>query len=271
VETLYQKAFRGLGPLGDAGHRQKPAGLDAAAALREYNDTTSERFSLVGSRREDFFMRIAEWLVRWNRVLAELGCPVVVKSTSRFSTSAVETLKWKDVELEQDAYVMKLFPVSQLPTSPSGRIQTATELSSLQGEDGRPLISPEQLMELLNIPDLQSAASLRTAPLDNARRVVWRILSGKEYTPPEPFQNLKLHLEIAQLTYNKVQNQGVDESRLNALRTYMSQIVDMLEPDAPPPDQVAGGAPPMGPPGLPMPPPGAMPPPMVPPAPPIAA
>jgi hypothetical protein len=82
--------------------------------------------------------------------------------------------------------------------------------SSRRADDGAP-----------QHPGSPCATSLRTAPLDNARRVVWRILSGKEYTPPEPFQNLKLHLEVAQLTYNKVQNQGVDESRLNALRTYM--------------------------------------------------
>jgi hypothetical protein len=276
VETLHRKAFQDLGLSEMLASGTKPAGLDAAAALREYNDTTSERFSLVGSRREDFFMRLAEWLVRWNRELDERGCPVVVKSTSRFSVSSVETLKWKDVELERDAYVMRLFPVSQLPTTPSGRIQTATELSSLQGEDGKPLITGEQIMELLNIPDLRSVTSLRTAALDNARRVVWRILSGKEYSPPEPYQNLKLHLHVAQLSYNKAQNQGLAESRLEVLRAYMADLADLLAPPPPAPDQMAGGPPmgppPGGPPGLPMPPPsppGAMPPMQG--APPIAA
>jgi hypothetical protein len=144
VETLVQHAFRDSGLSEMLATGQKPAGLDAAAALREYNDTTSERFSLVGSRRDDFYMRIAEWLVRWNRVLAEAGD----RSRGEVDVSLLHVrgrnAEVEDVELEQDAYVMKLFPVSQLPTSPSGRIQTATELSSLKGEDGRPLISPSR-------------------------------------------------------------------------------------------------------------------------------
>jgi hypothetical protein len=59
----------------------------------------------------------------------------------------LETIDWKDAQLEDDEFVIEMFPESSLPSSPRGRLQTISELSQAG------YISKERSLELLDFPD----------------------------------------------------------------------------------------------------------------------
>ena len=258
LERLYAKAFEiaRLSQLSAIG--QKPAGLDAAVALREFHDIENEGFVVVGQRYEQFYLDAARITVDMARELYESRD----KRVKAPGTRLLEEIAWRDVNMKEDQYVMRAFPVSLLPTTPAGRLQKVQEL--LNGG----LIDREMALSLLDFPDIEGAISLHTSAVDDIRRVIENIVEHGEYETPEPAQNLPLMLKMAQSAYLKARNDGVVEKRLDLLLRLMTEtqetISDLgpaqqqglasvpqdptMQPPAPPPGPPAGPPPEMMPP-----------------------
>lgn len=263
--ALYAKAFEITGISQMEATGKKPAGIDAAVALRELTDIASERFVLQGQRFEDFFMEIARITVDMTRDMAlkateagEPGPSMKVKS-GKF----VETINWKDVDLDEDKFIMRTFPTNLLPAQPAGKLQTIKELV----QDGF-IPDKDQAMELLDFPDLEKFVSLRTAALDDVRAAISELLKKGHTEPPTKYMNLQLGLQMGQMELNRGRREKRPLSHLDALANWMQQIEDILNeqeaaaaPPMPPPGAMPPGAPPMPPDaGAPPPPPGIMPP-----------
>ncbi len=255
LERLYAKGFEiaRLSQLSAIG--QKPAGLDAAVALREFHDIENEGFVVVGQRYEQFYQDAARMTVDMARDLYE-NREHRVKAPG---TRLLEEIAWRDVNMPEDKYVLRSFPVSLLPTTPAGRLQKVQEM--LNGG----LIDREMALSLLDFPDLEGAVSLHTSAVDDIKRVIENIVEHGEYETPEPAQNLPLMLKMAQSAYLKARNDNVPDKRLDLLLRLMSETQETitdLGPNqvptlaAPPPPE---GMPPEGmPPGAMAPPPDAM-------------
>lgn len=257
IDRLYQKAFQEVGISELSAAAKKPSGLDAAVALREYSDIESERFALIHQRWERFFMEFAETCLellddQWGAESYKVKLP-----SKRF----VIEMDWKDIELERDAYVMQMFPVSSLPQTPAARYQKVKEMLA----DG--FIDKVVAQRLLEFPDIEAETNLGNAALDDVDATISAILDDVEpkFYAPEQYQNLELLIQRGTAAYLYARHHGAEESRLELLRQLVDSATAMLNPPAPPmppgapmgPD--AMGAPPGGlPPGMP-PPPGAAP------------
>lgn len=233
---------------------KKPAGLNAAVALREYSDLESERFALVHQAFEAFFMEAAELALALGEKAAEDGEPVDVSVPHG---RRVERVKWADVKWDRDTFVLKMHSSSSLPTSPAARRQAVREL----WDDG--LIDTVEYRRLLDMPDLDASLSLTAAARDDIDSMVESFLDGDDgegaedsYAPPEPFQDLQYGVKRCQSEYLRAKADGCPEERLELLRRWMEQARDMLSQQPANDPQAAGGAP--GAPGAP-PPPGAPP------------
>lgn len=259
LEYLYRKAFEDTGISQLSAMSKKPAGLDSGVALREFQDIETERFALVGEMYQDFYMEAAKITIDIQKDIAKENPKVSVKVKNK---SFSETIKWKDVDLEEESYVMEAYPTNLLPKSPEGQLQFTQELT----QSG--FLDPDEAMSLLNFPDLQGFFNLRTAAMDDVKDIIERIVEEEEYTPPEPFMDLNLCVKVAQSAYLRAKTDGTSEVSMEYLRRFIIECQEQLAPPQQPmdinenslPNPVAPGIAPPAPPGmLPgMPPPGAI-------------
>lgn len=236
LERLYAKAFEIAGIALDALHGQIPSGLETGQAVREYRDLGSERFSIVSRAWEEAHMTAARMTVDLGReIAASYSDYDVVTQKDKYTISRVP---WEEVDLEDDAYVLKVYPASSLPSSPAGR-QAAVNDLMLMG-----IINRDQAARLIDFPDIDSETSLARAAADYIDMAVERMLDDGVYVPPEPFDNLVMALERVTGAYNQARCDEVPEERLALLRKYLQQAALLLPDPAAP---AASGPPPAAP------------------------
>lgn len=221
LENLWQKAFAQEGVSQLSAASTKPAGLNSGAALREFQDVESERFQLLGQRYEASFLESDEIVIEMTKQLDE-RFPGEVKVRLGGYKNA-ETIRWKEVKMDEDKYIIRAFPASILPSTPAGRLQTVTEMM----QSG--FIDKETGMNLLDFPDLKEATSLYTANQRLVKKIVDEMVMKGIYTPPEPYFGLQFAKDYAQLSYIKGRMDGVPDDRLELLRTFMSDVQVLLD------------------------------------------
>jgi hypothetical protein len=220
LENLYRKAFEIVGISQLSAQSQKPAGLNSGKALREYNDIESERFLIVGQKWESFFMDIAKQMISCAKEIYEEDKDFSVKVKGK---KFIEEIKWSEVDLEEDQYVMQVFPTSMLPHSPEGRLEAVQEM--LQAW----MIDPDTGAELLDYPDLERANDLRYSSRQVIREIVDKIVEEGVFTAPEPYMNLQYAVEYAQMSYNRAKIENAPEEHLELLRRFMEQAIGFME------------------------------------------
>ena len=222
LENLKRSAYEKLGVSQLSAASQKPAGLNSGAALREYNDIESERFTVLGKHYETFFMDLAMLTIDCTKELFDQDVNLEVKVPG---AKFINSIKWKEVDMEADEYVMKVYPVSSFPNDPAGRLQTITEYMQAG------MITPRAGRRLLDFPDLEQIETLANAQEDYIHQCLEAIVDKGDFTPPEPFDDLQLARELALEYYAQGRQNGLEEDKLEMIRQYMDQI-NILEEKA---------------------------------------
>lgn len=193
----------------------KPAGLDAAVALREFHDIESERFIVPGRRVEDACIQAAHVCIDIANDLRGYEVDTMERKTNR-------RVKWSDLRLAEEDFTLQCFPVNMLPQTPAARKQAVQEYMAAG------MISPEKARDLLDMPDLEEDATLTSASLDYVRKQVEMILDEEGFEPMEPRVNLEPAVAYAQAVYLKERADGAPEHILEQLRKYIDQGMDLL-------------------------------------------
>lgn len=168
-------------------------------AIREYRDNASGRFAMKERAWERYGLDVAKvWTAMMRRVAQRHPN---TKLWYQSSTS-LERLDWKDIELPEDDYRLATFPVGSLPREPSARIQTVQEWV------GAGLVDGETAMQLLDFPDLQKAQSVKLSALRHAQWVMDSIVYKRRVTAPDPIMDLPFCIKWARSTYLYVQMHG---------------------------------------------------------------
>jgi len=260
-EWLKAQAFAEAGVSQLSAQSLKPVGLDSGAALRTYLDTQSERFVALAQAYQEFYVEIARQCIRAARRLAEAddGYTVLYKSKNK-----VEYISVAELDLDDESYILQVFPISMLPSTPAGKLAALQELMQAG------TISQETFYRLADFPDLDAERELQTAARDLVDMTLDTILETERYLSPIPMQDLNVALSVSVKRYMRARVDGTSAEALELLARYMTDAEALLK------DAAAKAAPPpMGPPmpgAPPMPPGGELPPEMaLPPAPPMAA
>lgn len=255
-ERLYSLAFEIPGVSQLSAQSKKPSGLDSQVALQEFNDIESERFVIRGQAYEQFFLDLATQIVAASKRLNEQGLDVEVRAENRKRRRTfIERIKWSEVDLQRDAFLLKMFPTSSLPQSPAGRLAAVEQLA----KSG--LIDPMDAKHLLDYPDLESVVSRETAPYEIVLDQIERMIDEGKPTLPSPYQDVTLALRVTQLALLRAQMDEVPEERLELMREYITACEDhvlkeqstqaaqapaMPGAPAPPMDPAAAAMPPQG-------------------------
>lgn len=221
LETLYNKAFQITGTSQMSATSQKPAGIDSGRALREWSDIESDRFQLVGQRYQDFYIEAAYLCADLMNDLAEDGgkMPAVRVTTPEGSRE----INWKDVKIAKEKLQIRAYPTDLLPSTPSGKLQTAQELTQAGYFD------KEESLALLDFPDVKAATSLKTAPRDVLKKMLERIITDGEYETPEPEMGLQMGATLSQAYYLREKARGCPPERLELLLRFMDDCKTMLD------------------------------------------
>jgi hypothetical protein len=258
--NLYAKAYdiAGINQLTASG--QKPPGLNSGAAQRTYQDIQTERFLEVGQNYEEFVVEAARQVVRCAK---RMGGSYKVRAVDK---SSMEIIDWADIDIDEDLYVIRVYPTSLLPATPAGRLAWAQDMINSG------TIPPEDVLDIVDFPDTEAYSRRKNAPRKLIERNVSHMLKTGEFVSPEPFDNHQLALRIVNEAYHEARLHGVPDDKLELLRRYMADSSDLAKPPEPPPPP-PGAMPPGLPPGPPMGGPpmngGPPPPPAMPPAPPM--
>jgi hypothetical protein len=237
IQTIKTMAYEQAGISQLSAASQKPAGLNSGKALREYNDIETDRFMTVGQAYERFFLDLAKLSVEAAKEIYEREGEYKVKVPGK---KFIKTIDWKDVDLQEDEYIMKIFPVSSLPNDPAGRLQTIQEYIQAG------FITPRAGRRLLDFPDLEQIEDLQNSEEDYLHEILEKIVDNGVYTIPEPFDDLQLASELALEYYAQGKCANLEEEKLSLLRKFIDQV-NLLKQKAMPPVPPAAG-PGMGPP-----------------------
>jgi hypothetical protein len=218
IDRLYQKGFQEVGLSELSVAAKKPAGLDAAVALREFNDIESERFALDAQADENFYLDFTYLAME---LVNEFAPNHKVRVPSK---QFIKYVAWKDIKLDDDEAVIQMFPVSSLPSQPGARLQRVQEL--LQGG----FIDMATAKRLLEFPDIEAEQNLANAVLDDVDACISMILDDDKPTMPgiEKYQDVALIVSRATSSYLYAKHHGAEEERLQMMRDYIDLATNEL-------------------------------------------
>jgi hypothetical protein len=217
IREYEQRAYKiaGLAAAQAFGERI-PSGLETGRAVENYFNVESVPFVSQLRKFEYFIEDLANVNVAAGRELYERNKKwSVVLETDR---DTVEELKWSEVALDprEAAYVIRAAPTSALSELPAARLGEVERLVALLPQTLG--TNEQQIMDLLNMPDVRKFLTAATAQKNNGEGMIERALSDGIFTPPSPFMDLPQFIIDATREEQRAEEMGVDEAKVSTLR-----------------------------------------------------
>ena len=220
LDYLYRKSFEIIGSSQMSAGGAKLPGLDSGEAIRTFRDVETSRFAVLQENYDKFHLEIARRYVDIAKDIYEKDKSFSV--ITKDSSEGVVKIKWGEVNLHEDEYILQLYPTNLLPTEPAGRLSTVVEMT----KSG--IFSKEEAIDLLDYPDIKEKLNLKKAKLDDIERTIAVMIKDGLYLPPEPDQDLALGIEYCQAKYLELRYKKVPVDRLNLLQQWKSDAYDIL-------------------------------------------
>lgn len=230
IKWLIQNAYQMSGISAMAAQSQKPAGLNSGEAIRSFDDLQTDRFAALSKRYQDFYPDLAYLIIE--------EASEIAKETGEYLTVYPNKDGTREVDLPEavvlrDSYIIQCYEESSLPKDPAGRRATLSEMLAA-GE-----ISQQEYRRLAAFPDLQQSDSLANALEERILKNLDDIVEkGKKgFEPPDSFildpTDLATTLTVNYI--NKYAVTDIEESKMQLLRDYFTQVQVLKAQAAPPP------------------------------------
>lgn len=226
-------AFEESGVSRLAASSMKPAGIESAVGLREYQSQTTQRFAPQEKSFESMVIDAFELAIDCCKDLGD-SAPQI----TRKAKFGAKKIKWSEIDMGD--VKVQIAASSSLPKTPAGRYQTALEWAQAG------VITVDEWRRLTKHPDLDHVLSMYTQGAESIELDIEAIIEGHDVTP-EPFGNLMLMTRMGQMAYLKYRDLRAPEEILESLRDYVVQAAWLLDRKAA--NTNAPGAAPIGAPG----------------------
>jgi hypothetical protein len=234
LQRLIEYAYQQIGVSALSAASQKPAGLNAAVALREYDDLQSDRFAALVKRYDNMFIDLAYQVINLAKEIADRTGSYQSVYPNKNGTKEVDL---PAADLIKDPFVIQCFDSSALPRDPAGRMQKITELVQAG------MIDIREGRRLLDYPDLEQNEKLENASEERILQVLDQIVDDGVYTPPDPFMDLALAKKLSVQYYNLYMSAALEPEKAEMLRMFNSQVLALVEASMPPPMPAAPAGP----------------------------
>lgn len=237
--TLYAKAYELSGVSQLSATSRKPSGDLSGVALRTLQDVETERFALLVSDVDELIMEAARRFVGLARRIYKYDPSF---STYHRAKDFITSIKWSEVDLDEQDYVIQVYPSSQLPRTPAGRLQLVQEMI------GSGMISAGEGLRLLGFPDVESAMSAEVIALEDIDRLIEKMLYNGEYEPPDEYCVTEDAIDRVKSARTRAKGDGAPDDKIRLLEVWMDDAQELLEQQAqqlapPPAPMTAGPAP----------------------------
>jgi len=208
-----------------------PTGIESAPAQREYSFKEGQRFAPVSQRYEDAFIETS-----WKMVQLYRDMPKGIK-LSFSNNKFFKMIEWKDVDMENDQYEIRIEASSIDSLSPASRTQAVIELSQtgwIDKAEGR---------RLLGHPDLVRSDQLNSASIEYAEWIAMQLTDGVqaiEIAPDGVAEDVMENYKHVRASYLLGKQNKLPQERLDQHLIYLKLAEEVL--NTKPPMQ----APPMG-------------------------
>src|SRR6185503_13661806 len=156
--------------------------------MRTEQNINTQRHQTINQGYQQFYVDLSKIVVSVARKAYESGADLSIKVPGK---RFIQKIKWKEVNLEDDEFVLQIYPVSKLPNDPEGRLQSVQEMMQAG------IIAPDVGRRLLDFPDLDAEENLANAAQDYLHKILDDIVDHGKYTSPESDDNLTKAKELA--------------------------------------------------------------------------
>lgn len=227
IESNKGWAYQLTGVSMAAARSERPAGLSSGRAIQLNADLQSKRFLDVARAYEQMHLDVGLTVVRvLEHHAANDNRDIEVTYRGRFGKA--ERIKWSRAKLDENSFVIRLYPVSLLPSTPAGRVDQIGELMR-SGYAQQAGVPTPLILRALDNPDTESLLGPISAAYDLAEMQCEKILDGENPRPPEGFWNLSVTLLVGTLTYQQWLTWDVPEEFLDELREWLDLVRVALE------------------------------------------
>lgn len=231
LQRLVDYAYQQSGISALAASSKKPEGLNSGVAIREFDDLQSDRFASLNKRYDNMFVDLAYLITDTAKDIAE--------DTGSYSTVYPNKDGTREVDLPgakllEDTYIIQCFDASALPRDPAGRLAKITEMIQAG------MISIPEGRRLLNYPDLEQNEKLANSSEERILKILDEIVEEGKYTPPDPFMNLPLAVELSNQYYNLYVGANLEEEKAQQIRDFNTQTQALMQAAQQPSPNPAG-------------------------------
>lgn len=215
-DKLIQYGFQQCGVSAMQATSQKPQGLNSGAAIRSYDDISTDRFAELSKKYDNIFVDAAYLMADTAKDIAERDGKYQTVYPNKDGTKEIDLPAMKFLK---DPFVIQCFTESSLPRTPAGRIQAVTDqvqAGMLTLKEGRRLMRNPQ--------DLEQNEKLDNASEERIFKILDAIVEDGDYTPPDPFMDLLLADELTVKYYNLYMAANLDEKKAELLRKFFAQV-----------------------------------------------
>jgi hypothetical protein len=197
----------------------KPGGLDSGVALREFQDIEAERFAQFGRAVESFDLSVSKLIIRAAKQLDDAGYPVIVSArTDKRRRRSLLKVDFGKIKIDDGDYELQVFPSSQLPRTPSGRLAMVEQLIAAG------FLEKQDAMRLLDFPDVEATMTQELAPYSIALDMIEMMLEEGRKVSPIPEMNLMLTRRVVNLAILQATIDEAPPARIELLRRFSAQV-----------------------------------------------
>lgn len=240
IDSLIEKGYQQEGVSRLATTGEAPLGVESGKAMRTLTQIGDDRFLFMSQQMEDATLELARQSIDIvKEIYKDKGSYEAVFPEANF----METVDWKNIDLEADKYVLKAYPTSSLSDDLTGRLSEIQELMQAG------LVSPRTGKRLMDMPDVEMNDNLSDAAENNLHKALEKMLYDGVFTPPDQFKDLTLAKTLSLQYYNYAEFMNCPDDRLALVRNFLTQIDDIIQHAqaamAPPPGAPMPGGQPM--------------------------
>jgi hypothetical protein len=230
-DKLIQYGFQQCGVSAMQATSQKPEGLNSGAAIRSYDDISTDRFAELSKKYDNVFIDLAYLIAD---TAMDIAKPKSEGGQGKYETVYPNKDGTKEVDLPamkflKNPFVIQCFTESALPRTPAGRIQTVTDLM----QSG--VLSIKEGARLLRFPDLEQNEQLSNASEERIYQQLDSIVEDGKYIEPDTFIDINLATTIVVQYLNLYLAAKLEEDKADMLRLYFKQLQALKTAMTPPP------------------------------------
>lgn len=220
--TVKNDAYQVAGVSQLSATSQKPTGLNAGVALREFNDIETERFAIFSAAVEEMGLEVARQVIEAIREIVKRAGKYQIQAVDERGRAS-EMIDWNEVDLDQDSYVMQAYPTALLPTRPAAKLERVLEMK----RDG--VIDATEAARLLDYPDLDAVTRRKLAPFELVHKAIDVMLRKGVSVTPEPYWPLDYALATLTEAYCRtgLMAEGPEEANRDLVRQCIDLVVEL--------------------------------------------